>query len=83
MPIGLFKLRVVPVAFFDLWNLCFTAVTQEFALFFVAELLLESVFLSVDPYTRYVNSLVFSNLNKHVLGASLIARVPRMLVCFV
>uniref|UniRef100_A0A8V0XY15 Prostaglandin reductase 1 n=1 Tax=Gallus gallus TaxID=9031 RepID=A0A8V0XY15_CHICK len=52
MPIGLFKLRVVPVAFFDLWNLCFTAVTQEFALFFVAELLLESVFLSVDPYMR-------------------------------
>lgn len=26
---------------------------QEFALSFVAELLLESVFLSVDPYMRY------------------------------
>uniref|UniRef100_A0A8C2T744 15-oxoprostaglandin 13-reductase n=1 Tax=Coturnix japonica TaxID=93934 RepID=A0A8C2T744_COTJA len=45
------------------------------------EVLLESVFLSVDPYMRYVNSLVFSNLNKRVLGTSLIARVPGMLVC--
>lgn len=79
MPIGLFKLLGVPIDFlwlFDLWNLCFTTVTQLFALSFVAELLLESVFLSVDPYMRYVYSLVFSNLNKCVLGASLVARVP-------
>lgn len=27
---------------------------REFALSFVAELLLESVFLSVDPYMRYI-----------------------------
>lgn len=33
-----------------------TANAQEFILSFVAELLLESVFLSVDPYMRYIFS---------------------------
>lgn len=43
--------------------LCCTADAQEFSSSFVTELLLESVFLSVDPYMRYI-FLIFKLLAK-------------------